>query len=83
MYFSSPIETPIPHTLVPLTTSEKSCVFLEEESQTVFKFFARSETPFEYPNLNLLNFISAYSGDVLLEVVAATLSVLKYMYNVY
>ena len=82
MYLSAPIiQIPIPlyrTNLLPLGNGVKCQVFLDEETQFVYKYFTRS---FERPNRDLLTAVSAYE-EVDVDEVAETLSVLKYVTSI-
>ena len=77
LYLCQPIQTPIPlygTKLRLLTKSAKCRVFLDEETQLVYKYFTDS---FEQPNQDLLISVGGFE-KVKVEKVAETLSVLRY-----
>ena len=79
LYLCEPIQTPVPlyKTKLRLLTEDEKCrVFLDEETQFVYKYFKDS---FEHPNQDLLISVSGFE-DVEVEKVAETLTVLRYRY---
>ena len=79
-YLPQPIQTLIPLSnkpnLKPLVKGDKPRVFLDEDSQLVYKYFTDS---IELPNADLLESVGGFE-EVEVEKVAETLSILRYKY---